>query len=183
MKNEEKKSKEEKEIKKYNEENSIEEDSDPEGSQSEPKNPDDVFTFNMKVQCSPDVSMMSEEILEKVNSAVKKAAMKELSNQIETVYKPWNASFKNEEQKEIQIGNENYDAYKSNLENSCYSDCNFFQTQKSHKTRHYFYKQAVVKLKLDHLAESDETDLHTLTKERGLKIHFNFLYLHKFRTL
>ena len=57
----------------------------------------DVFSLNVKVECSLiPVSVMSDEILEKISNAVKKAtyeaatkaATKELSKQVGTVYKP-----------------------------------------------------------------------------------------------
>ena len=123
---------------------------------------------------------MSDVILEKVNSAVKKAAMeaamKELRNQIETVYDPWDASFRDDEQKELQIGNENYDAFRSNMENRWFwkDYLIFFQTEKSHETRHYFYNQAVDQLELDPQAQDDETDLLTLSKERGMNLKYQF---------
>ena len=136
----------------------------------EPTNVSEVFTLNTEVKCSRADSVMSNEILEKVNSAVKKVAMKELSKQVETVYKPWNESFEDEKQKKVKIGNENYDAYKSN------NSGDFFQTEKSHETRNYFYKQAVRQRGFDHKAYRDESKLVTLSKERGLNSPLRYLF-------
>jgi len=136
---------------------------------SRPNNANEVFNLNLKFECSPAVSLMSPVMLEKVNSAVNKtamkAAMRELRKQIKTVYKPW--SSKSEEQKKIQIDNENYDAFKFRLENDDYeyNDYLSFKTEKSHDTRHYFHKQAVDQLGLDPLKPDGESDVHTLTKD------------------
>lgn len=137
-------------------------------SRVEPTNVSEVFTLDTEVKCFRANAVMSNVILEKVNSAVKKVAMKELSNQVETVYKAWNESFEDEKQKKVEIGNENYDAYKSN------NSGNFFQTEKSHETRNYFYKQAVRQRGFDHKAYCDESKLVTLSKERGLNFPFQY---------
>ena len=87
-----------------------------------------MFSLKVKVECSfIPVSVMSDAILEQISNAVKKAAnkaateaaTKELSKQVETVYKPWNESFGGQEQKEIKMGNDNYDAYYRSIGISC----------------------------------------------------------------
>ena len=62
------------------------------------------------------------------------------------------------------MGDDNYDAYKCRPYGNT-----FFNTDKSHETRHYFYKQAVSKSGFDPLARFDETELFTLSKEQGFE--------------
>jgi len=153
----------------------------PEGYQSDLSEPiNEVFNLDLKVEYSPAREIretMSDVMLENVNSAVKNAAMKaakeELSNQIKSVYKP--GPSKNEEQEKIQIDNENYDAYKSTLEELDLEnlECEVideheyfvFKTEKSHETRRYFYKKAVDQLGFDHLASYSKSELVTLSKD------------------
>ena len=103
---------------------------EPQSDSNKQNKESELFSLNVKVECSKGENslfniisnilipgrriLMSGAILEKVNDAVKKAATKELEYQFETVYKPWHHSFANEKEKRIKLGNENYDAFRSN---------------------------------------------------------------------